>query len=57
MVSDDEDDVPQIAPSQSLIARTTVPPYGQRPGWKPSNPEDFGKQEVLCLGLTKLILL
>jgi hypothetical protein len=42
-VSDDEDDVQQFAPSQSLISRTTVPPYGQRPGWKPASPEDFGK--------------
>lgn len=26
----------------SLAARTTVPPYGQRPGWKPASAEDFG---------------
>ncbi|OAX41692.1 hypothetical protein K503DRAFT_735079 [Rhizopogon vinicolor AM-OR11-026] len=41
-VSDDEEEVPQPAPSQSLITRTPIPPYGQRVGWKPLNPEDFG---------------
>jgi hypothetical protein len=44
VVSDDEDDVQQFAaaPSLSLISRTAVPPYGQRPGWKPASAEDFG---------------
>ncbi|KII88154.1 hypothetical protein PLICRDRAFT_41291 [Plicaturopsis crispa FD-325 SS-3] len=45
-VSDDEDDVqtvtPGPAPSQALISRLAVPPYGQRAGWKPSSPDDFG---------------
>ena len=41
---DDEEEVqvPQSAHSQSLITRTPIPPYGQRIGWKPLNPEDFG---------------
>ncbi|KAF7337984.1 hypothetical protein MVEN_02022100 [Mycena venus] len=30
------------APSQSLIPRVTIPPYGQRKGWRPSSQEDFG---------------
>jgi len=42
VVSDDEEDVPQPAPSQSLITRTLIPPYGQRAGWKPLKSEDFG---------------
>lgn len=42
-VSDDEDDaIHQPTPSQSLITRHVVPPYGQRKGWKPSTPDDFG---------------
>ncbi|EIW84869.1 hypothetical protein CONPUDRAFT_162190 [Coniophora puteana RWD-64-598 SS2] len=45
-VSDDEDDVRQEGPStskdQSLIPHNATPPYGQRKGWKPSRPEDFG---------------
>ncbi|KAK7020400.1 SKIP/SNW domain-containing protein [Favolaschia claudopus] len=28
--------------SQSLIPRVTIPPYGQRTGWRPSSQEDFG---------------
>ncbi|KAI0928945.1 mRNA splicing protein, variant 2 [Taiwanofungus camphoratus] len=43
-VSDDEDEiiqVPATAP-QSVIIRSVVPPYGQRRGWKPTSPDDFG---------------
>lgn len=40
-VSDDEE-VLQPAPSQSVITRTPIPPYGQRVGWKPLKSEDFG---------------
>ncbi|KAF7322402.1 Transcriptional regulator Cwf13 [Mycena chlorophos] len=29
------------APSQSLISRPTIPPYGQRRGWKPSTLSDY----------------
>ncbi|KAJ7074109.1 pre-mRNA-processing protein 45 [Mycena amicta] len=29
------------APSQSLIARSTIPPYGQRRGWRPSSLSDY----------------
>lgn len=40
-VEDDvEETIPQ--PSQSLITRNPIPPYGQRVGWKPSTPDDFG---------------
>ncbi|PCH37705.1 pre-mRNA-processing protein 45 [Wolfiporia cocos MD-104 SS10] len=44
-VSDDEDDVqvaPAAAPSQAVVVRPVVPPYGQRRGWKPTSPDDFG---------------
>ncbi|KZT69814.1 pre-mRNA-processing protein 45 [Daedalea quercina L-15889] len=44
-VSDDEDEAVQVtaaAPSQSVIIRAAVPPYGQRRGWKPTSPDDFG---------------
>ncbi|OCH92102.1 pre-mRNA-processing protein 45 [Obba rivulosa] len=49
-VSDDEEEqqlaqavqaVQEVAP-QSVVVRTAVPPYGQRPGWRPSSMEDFG---------------
>lgn len=59
-ISDDEDEVPQPAPSQSVITRTPIPPYGQRVGWKPLKSEDFGtytssshvyeSPEALCRG-------
>ncbi|CDO73574.1 hypothetical protein BN946_scf185014.g44 [Trametes cinnabarina] len=49
VVSDEEDDVllqvqvqQQAGPSQSVIIRQAVPPYGQRRGWKPTSLEDFG---------------
>ncbi|TFY60078.1 hypothetical protein EVJ58_g5374 [Rhodofomes roseus] len=45
VVSDDEGDAlqaPALAPSQSVIIRAAVPPYGQRQGWKPTSPDDFG---------------
>ncbi|EFI28337.1 pre-mRNA-processing protein 45 [Coprinopsis cinerea okayama7 len=44
-VPDNENHVPTvtpIAPTQSVIIRTAVPPYGQRVGWKPTSQEDFG---------------
>ncbi|KAH9950193.1 pre-mRNA-processing protein 45 [Amylocystis lapponica] len=43
-VSDDEEDAvqAQASSSQSVIVRSLVPPYGQRGGWKPTSPEDFG---------------
>ncbi|KAH7923548.1 hypothetical protein BV22DRAFT_1106026 [Leucogyrophana mollusca] len=43
VISDDEDEIQQQpAPSQSLIPRNVIPAYGQRRGWKPAAPEDFG---------------
>ncbi|KAJ7481216.1 SKIP/SNW domain-containing protein [Mycena galericulata] len=51
---DDESEVSHpSAPSQSLIPRVTIPPYGQRRGWKPSTQEDFvsigvGQKEGPC---------
>ncbi|KAF8077802.1 SKIP/SNW domain-containing protein [Lyophyllum atratum] len=41
VVSDDEEEVVQ-AIKQTDITRPTRPPYGQRKGWKPTTPEDFG---------------
>ncbi|KAI0076472.1 pre-mRNA-processing protein 45 [Panus rudis PR-1116 ss-1] len=48
-VSDDEDEVVQIAPTvqsaipvKAVVIRQAVPPYGQRRGWKPTSQEDFG---------------
>ena len=38
-----------FAPSQSLISRTAVPPYGQRPGWKPASAEDFGMSNKVII--------
>ncbi|TFK92325.1 pre-mRNA-processing protein 45 [Polyporus arcularius HHB13444] len=48
VVSDDDDDevlpaqVQQAGPSQAVVIRQVVPPYGQRRGWKPTSLEDFG---------------
>ncbi|KAK0463791.1 SKIP/SNW domain-containing protein [Desarmillaria tabescens] len=46
VVSDDEEDIVRpSAPSQSqqvISTRIPVPPYGQRKGWKPTRPEDYG---------------
>ena len=39
--------VPSIAPSQAVIIRTPVPPYGQRSGRKPSSQEDYGASSSL----------
>ncbi|TFL07316.1 pre-mRNA-processing protein 45 [Pterulicium gracile] len=40
---EDDDEVFQTpTPSTSLITRSAILPYGQRAGWKPSTPEDFG---------------
>ncbi|KIJ69183.1 hypothetical protein HYDPIDRAFT_179060 [Hydnomerulius pinastri MD-312] len=41
-ISDDEEDVPRPIPSQSVVVRAPIPPYGQRKGWSPSSQEDFG---------------
>jgi len=46
-VEDDVDETPS-QPSQSLITRNIIPPYGQRVGWKPSTPDDFGAWCVVC---------
>ena len=44
-IEDDVDETPS-QPSQSLITRNVIPPYGQRAGWKPSTPDDFGEQHA-----------
>ncbi|ESK92875.1 transcriptional regulator cwf13 [Moniliophthora roreri MCA 2997] len=39
------EEVPQTSyggPSQQVIARNVIPPYGQRSEWKPTRQEDFG---------------
>ncbi|KAF9262123.1 pre-mRNA-processing protein 45 [Marasmius fiardii PR-910] len=46
-VEDDEEEVlysrtSQGSGSQQVIQRPTIPPYGQRRGWKPTRQEDFG---------------
>ncbi|KAF8999467.1 hypothetical protein BDZ89DRAFT_1147703 [Hymenopellis radicata] len=43
-VSDDEQDVPTIAPPQQQVisTRISVPPYGRRSTWKPWRSEDYG---------------
>ncbi|KAJ7864864.1 SKIP/SNW domain-containing protein [Mycena olivaceomarginata] len=41
-VEDESEITRPAAPSQVLITRATIPPYGQRAGWKPSSQEDFG---------------
>lgn len=38
-LSDDEEDV---APVVDLVPRVVIPAYGQRSGWRPTKPEDFG---------------
>ena len=51
VISDEDDNavlqvqVQQAGPSQSVVIRQAVPPYGQRRGWKPTSMEDFG---ALC---------
>ncbi|THH12012.1 hypothetical protein EW145_g280 [Phellinidium pouzarii] len=43
VVSDDEDDQPQVLqPSTVLVTRQVVPAYGKRKGWKPTSQADFG---------------
>ncbi|KAG6907421.1 mRNA splicing protein [Tephrocybe rancida] len=42
VVSDDEEEEVHVPVQQVLASRPTRPPYGQRKGWRPSNPEDFG---------------
>ncbi|KAG6882312.1 hypothetical protein C0992_012118, partial [Termitomyces sp. T32_za158] len=37
----DDDEVDALA-QQVVTALPRRPPYGQRKGWKPSTPEDFG---------------
>ncbi|KAH7889512.1 SKIP/SNW domain-containing protein [Phlebopus sp. FC_14] len=41
VVSDDEEESRQI-PTQAVVARQLIPPYGKRKGWKPTSQEDFG---------------
>ncbi|KAF8559749.1 hypothetical protein OG21DRAFT_1594559 [Imleria badia] len=41
-ILDDEDQVFLPIPSQSVVVRAAIPPYGKRKGWKPTSPEDFG---------------
>jgi hypothetical protein len=55
-VSDDDDDIfPQPEPSTStVVTRTAAPPYGQRNGWKPSAPEDFGQSIWLLFAISEL---
>jgi SNW domain-containing protein 1 len=45
VISDHDDNtISSTSTSQlAVVARTVVPPYGQRRGWKPSGPEDFGR--------------
>jgi hypothetical protein len=54
VVSDDEEDVQQLAPLQTLISRTAVPPYGQRVGWKPAGAEDFGMSDQNLVAVESL---
>ncbi|KAK0228861.1 SKIP/SNW domain-containing protein [Armillaria fumosa] len=46
VVSDDEEDIVRPSASsqsqQVISTRIPVPPYGQRQGWKPTRPEDYG---------------
>ncbi|KAK0497077.1 SKIP/SNW domain-containing protein [Armillaria luteobubalina] len=46
VVSDDEEDIVRPSTSsqsqQVISTRIPVPPYGQRQGWKPTRPEDYG---------------
>ena len=56
VVSDDDDDEvrpvqsqQQAGPSQAVVIRQAVPPYGQRRGWKPTSLEDFGAWALHCL--------
>jgi len=41
VVSDDEAETQHQIPSQAVITRTPIPPYGKRRGWKPTTQEDF----------------
>ncbi|KAG8918935.1 mRNA splicing protein, partial [Tulasnella sp. 417] len=38
--SDDEEET--TTSTAVLAPRATIPPYGQRKGWRPSKQEDFG---------------
>ena len=60
MVSDDDDDVvlpvqpqQQAGPSQAVIIRQAVPPYGQRKGWKPTSLEDLGAFDRFLIGVRR----
>ena len=39
---EDEDEHEVTAPTLAIIPKSVIPPYGQRRGWKPTTPEDFG---------------
>ena len=44
-ISNDEQEefqAPEPSTSSVVITRTVAPPYGQRKGWKPTTPEDYG---------------
>ena len=50
-ILDDEAEIQQQVPSQAVVTRTPIPPYGKRKGWKPTS-QDFGwftAHSVLCL--------
>lgn len=58
-ISDDDSHVPvaPVAPSQSVIIRAAVPPYGQRAGWRPTGQEDFGEASLsLIYALRELMV-
>ncbi|KAI6045613.1 SKIP/SNW domain-containing protein [Pisolithus marmoratus] len=38
----DDEELQQLIPSQAIVTRTPIPPYGKRKGWKPTSQEDFG---------------
>ncbi|KAI6036414.1 SKIP/SNW domain-containing protein [Pisolithus microcarpus] len=38
----DDEEFQQPIPSQAVVTRTPIPPYGRRKGWKPTSQEDFG---------------
>lgn len=41
-VPDIHDDYTAHEPSQAVISRPVVPPYGQRKSWKPTSQDDYG---------------
>lgn len=42
-ISDDEDDIISTqAQFEQVTVTHSIPPYGQRRGWRPTKPSDFG---------------